>query len=222
MNRVLISALLLFSLLPPRVEANDYASATNIVIRGWVPWRIAVFLINEHVAGVEERWRAVSSLVQYKSAGLVPYLKVYTNDPSGPVRVAAFWPLYKNGEQAFAIGMLRREIEKGNTSAVSAFFTPNTPGSEYKLELSRNDQEFKHFVEETAINKKIDLKIRIFAAIHLTQINKKEIAGRVAKEILAGIAPEPGIKNYNDWPEASQNDFHVRRHAEWCLHMSQP
>lgn len=200
--------------------ANDYSLSTNLVMKGRVPWRVAVMLIENSITGLEERTRAVTSLVKYKSPGLVSHLKIYARDPDAPVRAASFWPLYKNGEREFAKEFLKKEIAGGNTATSAVFFTPNVYGSEYKLELSKDDADFKQLVEAIAKDKKFHPQIRIYAAIHLSQIQRKDVALSVAKEILGGVSPDPNTKEYHDWPDGAQRNWHLRKTAEWCAKLA--
>jgi len=214
---LVLGFIIILSVANSPAKANDYSLATNIIMRKWVPWWIAVILIENNITRAEERTIAVQLLMQYKSKGLVSHLKTYSNDPIDSVRIATFWPLYKNGQREFAIALLNREIKNKNLSTVEVFCLPYEI---YKLKLSRNDLEFHQLVEQIAKDSKIDPWIRISTAIHLTQIGNNHIAGEIATKILMDIPPDPVEKDYNSWHHLSKMNSHLRKRAEWCLKLA--
>lgn len=110
--KYLLPVLLFFALIPT-IHANDYGLGTNLVImrKHTLPWPISVILINSVVPNGEQKRVTVSSLVRYKSRLLVHYLKKYAQDSDPAVRVAAVWPLYKNGEKNLALSIIEKEAK---------------------------------------------------------------------------------------------------------------
>lgn len=184
--------------------ANDYSITTNLVMKNRVPWRVAVFFIDNFIDEGQERTAAVGALIGYQSTSLVPHLIRLSKDGNPAVRMSTFWPLYKNGERKAAIQLLQKELADNNRAACLAFYHPHQFGKEFKLAISKDDTDFREVIISAATNQTQDPLVRIYAGIHLATIGENEIAAGVAEDILK---KDKGLSQ-------------IRRLAEWCLELA--
>lgn len=219
--KYLLPVLLFFSLIPS-IYANDYGLGTNLVImrKHTLPWPISVILINSVVPNGEQKRVTVSSLVRYKSRLLVHYLKKYAQDSDPAVRVAAVWPLYKNGEKDLALSIIKNEAKANSLNMINVFMSAYYFGEDSKSDLGRNDIALHDLVKDIATDPRIDPWIRVHAAIQLVGIGEIELAKKLASEILRNTPGEENFdKDYNKRTEEQQRYFHQRKRAEYCLHL---
>lgn len=218
MNKIFF--LILFGL-SAQLQASDYKLATNLVIKGMVPWPIAVLLIDSYIPQGEERREAVASLVRYRSESLVSFLKKYSIDSQPGVSIAVIWPLYVNGEKDLAYRIIENESVDNNLAVCMAFWIPNEFGGEYKLNLIKNDLKFQSIIKRIAINNKLDPMMRINAAIYLVGIGDLKLAKQVAEEIRAKIPEDFNsrvkleLASKHQWPQV----FYLKERVDWCLEL---